>query len=179
MPLTEREYDLEAEYDRLDERVAEHAREYADAENGSTYQQVAARRGRTAQDHRSGVAWALGFPDGDVAGAGWDTDTVTLGAPTKGDVDRVEDAVATLECARQNAYVAVATVDAPYLEHDPENIGQAALHKTIGAVARLHPDFVAWADDRIDALSQGGDTGKSFMASVATATSATSNDTNG
>jgi hypothetical protein len=179
MPLTEREYDLEAEYDRLDERVAEFAQEYADAENGSTYQQIAAQRARPAQDHRSGAAWALGFPDGDLPGAAWDIDTVTLGSPTKGEMDRVDDAVDTLECSRQNATVAIATVDAPYVEHDPANIGQAALHKTIGAVARLHPEYVAWVDERIDALRQGGDTGKSFMASVATATSATSQTENG
>lgn len=179
MPLNEREFDLQAEYERLDEQVAEYAQEYADAENGSTYQQVAAREGRQAQDYRAGVAWALGYPDGDMAGAGWDTDTVTLGAPTKGDVDRVADAVETIDCSRQNAYVAVAAVDAPFVEHNPDNIGQAALNQTIGAVAGLHPQFVAWADDRIDALSQGGDSGNSFMNSVMDATSATSPETNG
>jgi hypothetical protein len=179
MPLTEREYDLEAEYEQLDEQVAEYAQEFADAEDNSTYQGIAGRQGRTAQDHRSGVAWALGYPDGDLPGAGWGTDTITLGAPTKGEADRVDNAVDTLDCAYQNAWVAVATVEAPYLEHDPHNIGQAALHKTIGNVARLHPNFVEWVDHRADSLSQGGDTGKSFMASVANAASTTSHEQNG
>ena len=179
MPLNERKIDLEAEYGRLDDEVAEYAQEYADAENGSTYQQVAARQGRQAQDFRAGVAWALGYPDGDMTGAGWDATTVTVGAPTKGDVDRVADAVETIDCSRQAAYVAVATVDAPYLEHTPTNIGQAALNQTISAVDGLHPQFVAWVDDRIDSLSQGGDSGNSFMDSVMTATSQTSPETNG
>lgn len=179
MPLQDREYDLEAEYDRLDEQVDEYAAEYTDAENGSTYQQVAAQQGRQAQDHRGGVAWALGYPDGDLSGVGWDETTITLAAPTKGDVDRVADAVETIDCSRQNAFVAVATVDAPYLEHDPDRIGQAALHKTIRAVGDLHPDFVEWADARIEALSQGGDSGNSFMESVMAKTSATSPTTNG
>ena len=179
MPLNEREIGLEAEYERLDEQVAEYAQEYADAENGSTYQQVAARQGRQAQDFRAGVAWALGYPDGDMAGAGWDADTVTVGAPTKGDTDRVREVVETIDCSQQAAYVAVATVDAPYLEHTPDNIGQAALTQTISAVDGLHPQFVAWLDDRIDSLSQGGDSGNSFMDSVMAATSTTSPETNG
>lgn len=175
MTLNRREYDLTDEYDRLDERVAEYAREYNDAANGSDYQKVAAQQGRQAQDFRSGVSWALGHPDGDLPGAGWDTDSVAFGAPTKGDINRVDDAIEELpNVSRQDALVAVATVDAPYLEHDPENIGQSAFHRTIRAVAGLHPDFVRWADDRIDALSQGGDSGNSFMESVLTEASATS-----
>jgi len=180
MPLNEREYELAAEYDRLDEQVAEYAAEYADAENGSTYQQVAAQQGRTAQDYRSGVAWALGYPDSDLAGAGWDSDTVTFGAPTKGDVNRVNDAIEQLpKVSRQDALVAIATVDAPYVEHDPADPGQSEFHRTIRAVAGLHPDFVAWADERIDTLSQGGDSGNSFMNSVMAATSGTSPNSNG
>lgn len=179
MPLTEREFDLSDEYDRLDEKVAEHAERYSTAENGSDYQQVAAQQGRQAQDHRSGVAWALGFPDDPLPGSGWDVETVSFGAPTKGDVNRVNDAVESIDCNRQDAYVAVATVDAPFLEHDPNDIGQATLKRTIRAVADLHPDFVAWADSRIDSLSQGGDSGKSFMASVMEQTSANSQSESG
>jgi len=179
MPLSEREYELEAEYERLDEQVAEHAQEYADAENGSTYQQVAAQQGRQAQDHRGGVAWALGYPDGDLPGAGWDAKTITFGAPTKGDVNRVNDAVEALDCNRQDAFVAIATVDAPYLEHDPDNIGQSAFQRTIRAVADLHPDFVEWADARVGELSHGGDSGNSFMESVMSATSQNSQNENG
>lgn len=180
MALTEREITLEAAYDRLDEEVAEQAQAYRDADNGSTYQQIAARRGRQAEDHRGGVAWAMDYPDTDATGSGWDIDSITLGALTKGDENRVSQAVEDIECTRQDAYVAVAVTDAPFLEHDPEDMSQIEYQKTIRNVVDLHPDFVGWVDAETGDLASAGDSGKSFMASVAEgATSATSTGENG
>lgn len=179
MPRNHTDIDLEAEYDRLDDKVREHADEYADAEAGSDYQQLAVSKGNRAQRHRGGIAWALDYPDTDESGSGWDTDTVTLGALTKGDVNRKENAVETVDCDPQDAFVALALVDAPFLEHDPHDISQTEYHRTIRAVTGLDPAFVDWADARASKLASAGDTGKSFMELATDAASATSNGESG
>lgn len=180
MPLNTREIDLESEYGRLDAEVREHAQAYADAEDGSTYQQLAVTKGNRAQRQRAGVAWALDYPDSDADGSGWDTETVTFSALTKGDVNLKDAVIDELECDPVDAFVAVATVDAPYLEHDPADASPMTVKRTVRNVTHLDPAFVEWADARASDIGRSGDTGKSFMElATAAATSATSTEENG
>lgn len=163
MDRTTRDIDLHAEYDSLDDEVREHAQEYREAEAGSTYQQLAVTNGNRAQRHRAGVAWALDYPDTDEDGSGWNTDSVTLAALTKGDKNRQTNAVDDLDCAPVDAFVAIATVDAPFVEHDPANPSQIEYQRTIRNVTQLNPDFVEWLDARASTIARAGDSGKSFM----------------
>ena len=175
-------YDLRDEYDRLDEQVAEYAAEYADAPSGSNAQQLAAREGKRAERHRAGLAWALGYPDDpERDGAGWGEDvTVAFGALTNGERHLMRDTVEDTGWKDQDAYVAIATADAPYLEHDPDAIDPDDYRDTIMNVVDLHPEFVAWAEAKAEEVSTGGDTGKSFLESAMEAAgSTTSPETNG
>jgi len=76
--------------------------------------------------------------------------------------------------------IAIAAVEAPFCEHDPEAVDPDEYRDTIMNVVDLHPEFVAWAEARADAVSRGGDTGKSFLESaMEAAASTTSPETNG
>ena len=175
-------YDLVDEYDRLDEQVAEYATQYAEAEPGSNAQQLAARQGKEAERHRAGLAWALGYPDDpEHEGSGWGDDvTVAFGAITNGERHLLNDTIQDTGWKDQDAYVAIATADAPYLEHDPDAIDPDDYRDTIMNVVDLHPEFVAWAEAKAEEVSRGGDTGKSFLESAMEAAgSTTSNETNG
>ena len=175
-------YDLKAEYDRLDEQVAEYAAEYAEAEPGSNAQALAARQGKEAERHRAGLAWALGYPDDpERDGAGWDDGvSVSFGALTNGERHLMGDTIDDTGWKDQDAYVAIATADAPYLAHDPDAIDPDDYRDTIMNVVDLHPEFVAWAEARAEDVSRGGDTGKSFLESAMEAAgSTTSPETNG
>lgn len=180
MPLTERDYDLAAEYDRLDEEVEATGAEFADDENADGYRQRVAGEGTRAQKQRAGLAWALDYPDEpDVGGSGWDADSVTLAALTAGEEHLVNETVDETGCSNTAAFVAAATVDAPYVEPD-HKASDAAFRATVENVNDLHPGFVTWAEDQAEALGRVGDTGKSFMESVLeAAASTTSPETNG
>jgi len=180
MPLTKREIDLTSEYDRLDAEVKEHASEYAAADNGSKYQQLAASRGKQAERKRDGVAWALGYPDSDETGAGWDTDTITLAALTQGEEKLVLNTVDDTDASEQDAYVAAVSVDAPYLAHDPKALEDAEFKETVRNVLDLKPSFVVWAESRADEITSAGDSGNSFMdCALEAAASTTSPDESG
>jgi hypothetical protein len=180
MPLTEREIDLNAEYERLDTEVESHASDYADAEAGSRYQQLAASRGKQAERKRDGVAWALGYPDSDASGADWGVGTVTLAALTQGEEKLVLNTVEDTDASEREAYVAAVSVDAPYLEHDPNALDDAEFKQTVRNVLDLKPSFVAWVEARADEITSAGDSGNSFMSyAQAAATSTTSDEESG
>ena len=176
MPLTEREIDLKSEYDRLDAEVKEYANEYAAADAGSDYQRLAASRGKQAERKRDGVAWALGYPDSDESGAGWDTDTITLAALTQGEEKLVLNTVDDTDASEQDAYVAAVSVDAPYLAHDPDALEDAAFKETVRNVLDLKPSFVAWVEARADEITTAGDSGNSFMSYAQEAATSTTSD---
>jgi hypothetical protein len=177
-------YDLREEYDRLDEQVVEYASEYATTPAQSNAQKIAAQQGKQAERQRGGVAWALGYPDApDRDGAGWNFDgapEVTFSAITNGERHLLTDTIEDTGWSEQDAYVAIATADAPYLAHDPDAIDPEEFRETIMNVVELHPEFVAWAEARADEVSRSGDTGKSFLESaMEAADSTTSDETNG
>lgn len=175
-------YDLADEYDRLDEQVAEYAAQYAEAPPGSKAEALAGRQGKQAERQRAGLAWALGYPDDpERDGAGWgDEVTVAFSALTNGERHLMNDTIDDTGWKDQDAYVAVATASAPYLEHDPDAIDPDEYRDTIMNVVDLHPEFVAWAEARAEDVSRGGDTGKSFLESAMEAAgSTTSDETNG
>jgi hypothetical protein len=84
----------------------------------------------------------------------WGIDTVTLKGLTAGDVNRVEDTVDRHESVRErDAWVALGTVDAPYVHHDPDAVAQADYEDTVATVVDLPLSYVRWAEGNISELS--------------------------
>jgi len=181
MPLDTTTIDLNQEYQRLTDEMEAHAEEQAQYERGSDGARVAAAQGQRVERLRAGVAWALGYPNAaESDGAGWKTDTVTLGSLTNGDRHLVDDVSDEPGYKRADAYVAIGTVDAPYLEHDADETLVDEFKSTVRNIPDLHPSFVDWAEDRITELSRVGETGNSYLELVqAKRTSATSADESG
>lgn len=106
---------------------------------------------RQLETHRKGVVWARDiapesddFPEWDEA-----VDAVTLGAPRGRTLRRLQSEVqqaGETNGAEQLIYIADGTVEAPYVD-DGRPSAEIA-----GVVGNLHPWYLSWAEDRIDAL---------------------------
>lgn len=163
MPLDTRTYDLADVADSLHERMAEKASAQADYDRGTDGAAQAAEEGQRYQQFRAGMLWALGFPDRDSdMGANWNTDSVTLASLTAGDRQLITDIHRDEEMPRSNLYVAVGTVDAPYVKHDPDAITRDGLVETAVAIADIHPHFSDWAETEISELSGMGAEGNAY-----------------
>jgi len=160
MPLRTNTIDLDEAKDRLREERDQAAERQADAEPKTGAAQQAAQEGQQADRFLSGLAWFTAeYPE---------CDELIFGALTNGErhfIQDIADGAASVG-VYTNAYVAVATRKAPYLEHDPSEVpgNQAAVEQTVRAVADLHPAFVDWAEDRIGGVGRydGGEMGKSY-----------------
>lgn len=161
MPLDERTVMLEGEIDAQTDRMEAKAEEQASYPQGSDGARQAAQAGQQAERFRTGLNW---FAEE------YDAESVTFGAITHGERQLIEDVAADLAGdARSSAYVAVATRDAPYLEHDPDRAGSetASVKQTVANIADMHPAFVDWAESKIHDLgSLGADEGNGYRALV-------------
>ena len=97
MPLQTREYDLEAEADRLTDEMEAFAERQASEPLGSDAAQQAAAGGQRAERFRSGVLWAV---------EEFDADTLAYAALTNGERHRVRDTVEATEWKQSDCYVA-------------------------------------------------------------------------
>lgn len=161
MPLDTQTYDLDAEIDRMEQEREETAERLADIDGDSPATQDLAEQGQDLTRHLSGLQWLR---------AEFDADSITLGAITNGERNRIREVVSSASGAgvQQNAYVAQGTLEAPYLQHDPEETTIGAFEDTVAAVADLHPAFVDWAESEITDLGRmDGEMGNSFRDLVA------------
>lgn len=84
----------------------------------------------------------------------WGEGSVTLTGLTAGEVNRVEDTVEDNPGVRErDAWVAIGTREAPYVEHDPDAVVQEDFEETVAAVTDLPLAYVRWAEGRISELS--------------------------
>jgi len=156
MALRTKTIDLEAERDRLQEQMADIAQQQADWEEtvaeSDGDNEAAARRvrqltqqGNELNNQRNILAWAQDE---------WGVESVTLAGLTTGEVNRVEDTIEKIPAARErDAWVALGTHEAPYLDHEPRNITQDEYEQTVRAVADLPLPYVRWAEAKISELS--------------------------
>lgn len=174
MPLETETYDLEAEIERMEQEREETAERLANIDDGSPATGELVEKGQQLDRYLSGLAWLR---------QEFDADTVTLGALTNGERNRIREVVreASVEGVQQNAYVAQGTHDGPYLEHDPEATTRGQFEDTVAAVSNLHPAYVDWAESEITDLGRmDGEMGNSFRDLVqAKRNQATSNQNNG
>lgn len=84
----------------------------------------------------------------------WGVDGLTFKGLSAGDVNRVEDTVEDSPGVRErDAWVAIGTVEGPYLEHDPDAVKQSEFADTVANVTDLPLPFVRWAEGRISEFS--------------------------
>jgi len=174
MPLDTQTYDLGDEIDRMEQEREDAAEQLANVDDDSPATQELAEKGQRLDRYLSGLAWYR---------REFDADSIELGALTNGERNRIQQVVreASGSGVQQNAYVAQGTLEAAYLEHDPEETTMGQFKETVREVAELHPMFVDWAESEITDLGRmDGEMGNSFRDLVqAKRTQATSNQTNG
>lgn len=158
MTLNDNDYDLEAEYDRLTERMERMADKQAELPADSDAASQAAAEGQRAGRLRSGVSWAM---------SELDAESVRLGALTNGERHRVRDVVNDTGWKQSDVFIAAGTIEAPYLRHDADAITDDEFRETVLEVADLHPAFCDWLEEKISDLSRVGDEGKSYRELVA------------
>ena len=150
-----REIDLEAEIERLTDEMDELADELADLPFKTDAAKELQFQGQTKQRYRDGVSWAT-----ESFGPG-----VTLRPLTDGSRRAVRDLTEQTGYDRDQCLVAVGTVEAPYVSHDPEALSPTNddLKTTLANIAELHPAYVDWAFDRIqDMGAMSSELGNSF-----------------
>lgn len=177
MALRTETIEFDAERDRLTERMEELAErqveyqqsaEETDSEEIREQKQRQARQllqeGNRLENQREVLA---AIENGDIDGLPA-FESVELAGLTTGDVNRVEDVAEEHESVRErDAWVAIGTQDAPYLEHDPGEIVHAAFEDTVRAVTDLPLPYVQWAEAKIADLSHlGADEGNGYLALV-------------
>lgn len=161
MPLDTETITLSDAHDDLldaEEQCAERqAAEPIDSDGAVAYAQL----GNRAHRFRAGVEWAI---------AEWGEQTeLVLSANTAGE----RNAAAHLADEHDgweasDCHVVVGSYEAPYVEHDPDNLDLDELRETLHNVLDLHPNFVDWVEHRIRQLGQlDGETGNSYAELVA------------
>lgn len=149
--------EFDAEIERLTEKIDEWTDVQAEADYGSDAAQQAAVEAGDLERLRNGVG---------LAKQAWDRDGVVFQPLTDGLRRAVRDLVDATPYDRDQCVVALGTVEAPYVEHDPGNIGDPAtdgdVQATVANVPDLAPEYVDWASDRIaDIGALGDEMGKS------------------
>jgi len=150
-----REINLEAEIKRLTDEMDELAGELADLPFKSDAAKELQFQGQTKQRYRDGVSWAS-----ESFGS-----SVTLRPLTDGSRRAVRDLTEQTGYDRDQCLVAVGTVEAPYVEHDPDSLSPTndSLKATLANIAELHPAYVDWANNRIrDMGVMSSELGNSF-----------------
>lgn len=162
MPLQTETVDFDSEVERLTEEMEELADEQLQAQGDRQAQQLL-ERGNQLDRFRT-VLRKLAAGDIDTVEA---FDSVEFGGLSPGEVNLVEDIVEEHPKVRErDAWVAVGTRDAPYVEHDPERLSQSAVEETIKRLVDDVPlPFLRWAEERISDLSHlGVDEGNGYLA---------------
>ena len=153
MPLDTSTYDIEDTIAELRERQDELADTIANSDDVTPLVEDAQQEGQQIDRYIAGLEWLRDE---------FDAETLTLGALTNGERHRVQETAGASNAARQNAYVAMGTVDGPYIEHGG-SINQGDFEASTANVADLHPGYVDWAEQEITEMSRlGGSEGNGF-----------------
>jgi len=147
--------DLAKEVDRLTEEMQEWTEKQADTEFGSDAYRRMEYEGSTQQRYRSGVKWAE-----------TEFGSVDLRPITDGLRRAIRDVTESTGYDRDQVLVALGTQDAPYIEHEPNEISpdNPEIKDTLANIAELHPGYVDWANERIqDLWGMSDDLGNSYL----------------
>lgn len=147
-------FDFDEEIERLDEAIAKIDEQLEATDNEQVTQALSSRRS-DLQSHRQGVVWARDYAAESDDFPMWDeaVDGVTLGALRAGTFGRIENDADDGDAGHGTMrvlYVADGTVEAPYVDEDMSDA------ERVSAVRKLHPMYLRYAEDRIDALMSPG-----------------------
>ncbi|MDS0258565.1 hypothetical protein NDI56_03960 [Haloarcula sp. S1CR25-12] len=150
--LQERIDELEAGADSLREQIQNiqsKGNDVPQAKRDALQQAVS--EASTLSTHRKGVVWARDHAADSDDFPAWDeaADSITLGAPRARTIQRLQSDIQSAgdtQGSEQSLYIADAVVEAPFKD-DGMADGELA-----GVVGQLHPWFLEWAEDRVDAL---------------------------
>ena len=175
MPLETKTIDLTEEIAELERERDTLATKLAEADPDSPATQELDTKGQQKDRYIAGLTWYLNE---------YDSPEIEVGALTNGERHQVRDTadeIGSDTAGQQNAYVAMGTVDAGYLVHEPGSARPDRFKETIGNVADLHPAFVDWIENEITGMGRmSGEMGKSFRELAAEKRkSATSGERNG
>lgn len=156
MPLQTKEIDFEAERERLRDQMEEIAEKQVEWSHDDERAQQLLVQGNELNNRRNILAQMADE---------WGVGSVALAGLTAGEINRVEDTVESNNGVRErDAWVALGTHDAPYLEHDPEAVAQDAYEETVANVVDLPLAYVRWAEGKISELSHLDEaTGNSYL----------------
>lgn len=145
-----REINLQTERDRLYSEMQTIQDEISDMDPSSKPAQAKKQIGFRLGEQKRGVEWAM---------EEWDIDSITVQSLTLGHEALIMDAGAdqqTKPGTYQNYQMALGTVDAPYLEHDPADPTPEAVQRTVAKVGNIESlAFGKWLLARIDSESAG------------------------
>lgn len=150
-----RTIDLAKEVDRLTDEMQQWAERQADAPFASDASRRMEYEGETTQRLRNGVVWAES-----------EFGSVELRPITDGLRRAIVDLTDETAYTRDQCLVAVGTLEAPYVAHDPDELTPSSdeLRETLANITDLHPAYVDWASGRITDLgSMDGDMGNSYQ----------------
>ena len=153
--MQEREINLENEVEELTEEMQEWAEKQSQAEFGSDLAKELQFEAQQAERLRLGVASAK-----------TEFSEITLQPKTDGLRRAIRDLTQETAYDSDQCTVAVCSVDAPYVEHNPNEISitDDELHKTLANIPDLHPAFVDWAYDKIEELgAMDAELGNSYL----------------
>ncbi|AFZ74565.1 hypothetical protein [Natronobacterium gregoryi] len=124
------------------------------------------RTGNSLDTYENAIQWADEAHEDDSQPE-WndDVDGVTIAGLSGGEeaeaIDRLRSADGG-EKARRNYYVAAGTVDAPYCDV-LDDWSSASIDERVAVVSQLPPDYLEWADAKVDELTSVGEgKGNSF-----------------
>lgn len=171
MPIKRIDIDFGDEVDRLTDEMERLAEEHADLPFDSEAAAQLSFQGQQRERYRTGIQWAR---------EEWAADSITIGALTDGERRIVADLVDDSPFDREQCKVAVATVDAPFVAHDPDAIAPAEARETAANVADLEARFVDWLEHRVsDVVELDDDLGNSYARLVAAKRAARSTEPGG
>jgi len=153
MPLETSTYNIAGEISDLRDRQDELAETIANSDDVTPLVEDAQQEGQQIDRYIAGLEWLRDK---------FDAEGLVLGSLTNGERHRVQETAGSSSAARQNAYVAMGTVEGPYIEHE-EPITQGDFEASTANVADLHPGYVDWAEKEITEMSRlSGEMGNGF-----------------
>lgn len=152
MPLREKRIDFESECERLQEQMEEVAEQQVELKKkGKPEKAEQVLIQGNELNNQKNILQAL--MDGGVEGVE-PMDSILLAGLTAGEVNRVEDTVEDdVSLRERDAWVAIGTIEGPYVHHDPGNVKQKEYEASCHAVTDLPLPYVRWAEGRISELS--------------------------
>lgn len=151
---------LDAERERLQDQMEDVAGKLVEWQHDPERVQEIREIGETIESQQNALAWAQDQ---------WGVETLTFARLSEGERNYVDNFCEDHpDVADRVPVVAIGTHDAPFLSHDPEDIGahdfDGAFEETVRTLTTEVPvPLIQWAEDKVTSLTHlDGETGNGF-----------------